>query len=127
MKTEMRSLHASIFVASAFRIIGALTILFGLFCLYLFFINMNARAHGGHDLSRVVYFAAYFVPVGLGMLFLRKVFAILISLPCLAMGLWVVILSLFNIPFPWMLINMAFGLILLVPAYLTVRKWRELK
>jgi hypothetical protein len=127
MNIDSQNRRPSPLTASVFRIMGALAILFGLLFLFLDLVNMNARKHGGHDLSGVMYITIYFVLVGIGMLFLRRVFAVLIALPSLAAALWLAVGSIVQVPFPWILINIAFASILLIPAYLTVKAWRELK
>jgi hypothetical protein len=111
----------------AFRIMGVLAILCGLLFLFLYLVNMNARKHGGHDLSGAIYFAIYWIPVGIGMLFLRRVFAVLITLPSVAMGLWLILGSIFHVSFPWLLINILYGCVFLIPGYLTIKAWNKLK
>jgi len=112
---------------SNFRALGILTLLSGVLCLFLWVINMEARKHGRHDLSFAIYFSVYLIPVGIGTLSLRRIFAIGIALPTLLMALWLTIGSIIKVPFPWMLINIAFASVLFIPSYLVVKSWGELK
>jgi hypothetical protein len=118
---------ASPVTASVFRVMGGLAILLGLLCLVLGLMNMTTRKHGGRDLSGIVSFAIYWIPVGIGMLFLRRLFAVLISVPSVGMGAWLIVGSVVHVPFPWMLINISVGCVCLIPGYLTIKAWNELK
>lgn len=127
MKRNTETRAPSTMTANVFRIIGTLSVIYGILCLFLYIANTDVRTHGGRDISAILIYTAYCIPVGIGMLFLRRIFALMIALPCLAAGLWLGVGSIFKVLFPWMLINIPFGLVLCIPAYLTVKAWKELK
>jgi len=111
----------------AFRIIGFLTILYGLALLLLWFANLGARERGGHDLSAAIYFSAYFIPVGVGVFLQRRIFAILISLPTLYTAIWLIKGSIGSVPYPWILYNFGYGFALFIPAFFTAKAWKQFK
>ncbi|MDL5053955.1 hypothetical protein QQ056_10400 [Oscillatoria laete-virens NRMC-F 0139] len=128
MKKQQTDPKEPLFItANVFRAIGVAFVILGIACLLLYFANFNARSHGGRNLTPMLVFTAYCIPVGVGMLFLRKVFALLIALPCLAVAVWLGAGSIFYVPFPWMLINIAFACILCLPSYFTVIGWKQLR
>jgi len=72
-------------------------------------------------------FAVYFIPVGIGLLLQRRIAAILLSVPLLVAGFWLGIGSIFAVPFPFSLVNIAFGSVMLLPSWLTWRYWSTLR
>jgi hypothetical protein len=127
MKQPTESKEPSLMTASVFRTIGVGSVIMGIVCLLLYIANTNVRSSGGRDLTPMLIYTAYCIPVGVGMLFLRKIFAVLIALPCLATALWLGVGSIFHVPFPWMLINIAFAGILCLPSYFTIIGWKQLR
>jgi hypothetical protein len=109
-----------------FRILGGLAILAAMLCVIAFFANSRARHSGGHDISSVIYLGAFFAVVGVGLLSLRKIAALLFCVPLVALGLSMIVGSIFQVPFPWLLINIGFGLVMLLPAWITFRGWGAL-
>jgi hypothetical protein len=110
-----------------FRLFGILTLLNAALLALLVYANRYARQNGGHDLSGLTMFIYPSVLIGIGLLFLRKWAAILLSLPLLATSVWLIVGSILAVPFPYMIINFLFALMLLIPAAATVNYWTELK
>jgi hypothetical protein len=108
-----------------FWVMGILSIVLGVVSGLLSYASY--RHPGGHDLRSAVIFAGYFVLVGIGLLFQRRVAAVLFSLPLLAGALWLGIGSIFAVPFPWSLLNVAFAFIMLLPSWATWRGWSALR
>ncbi len=108
------------------RLFGVLTLFGAIASLMLYWQNAEARQQGGYDLSPILIYFYFGVPLGLGLLFLRKWAAIILSLFSLAMAAWLSIGSLLYVPFPFMLINILFSLIFLLPSAATLYSWQEL-
>ena len=114
--------------ADALRVFAGLGILGGLVLLGLFSLNKHTAAAGGHDLSTAIYPAAFFLITGTGLLFGLRVFAVIFSLPVAAFGAWLVIGSTMHIiETPMMLVNILFGILLMMPAWSTIVAWRALR
>ena len=63
----------------------------------------------------------------LGVVSLRRWSVVLLAIPTLATGLFLVIVSVLEVPFPWSLINIAMGVALCAPALLASLCWRGLR
>ena len=112
---------------ACFRLFGVLTLLYAVGLALPVYANRYARQNGGHDLSGLTMFIYPVVPIGIGLLFLRKWAAILFSLPLLAIAVWTIVGSILDVAFPYMIINFLFALMLMIPAAITVNHWSELK
>jgi len=113
--------------AFTFTMLGCLSVVAGIACILLSYANTKARQSGGHDVSSAAYFSIFFTPVGVGLVFLRRIAAVLLSFPLAVLALWMIVASLFTVPFPWWLANIAFGILLLFPSWATWRGWSELR
>ena len=109
-----------------FRVFGGLAILAAVLCVIAFFANIRARHSGGHDISSVIYLAVFFAIVGVGLLLLRKVAALLFCIPVFVLGVVLVFGSIFRVPFPWLLINVGYVILMFVPTWITFRGWGAL-
>jgi len=69
-----------------------------------------------------VAFCAIYI-VGAGLIGLRKWAALYFSVPLLWFGLRMFLYSIEQVPFPWNLIGMSWGVLFMFPAALTVRLW----
>lgn len=114
-------------MVSWFRLFGSLVLLNALVCGLLVWENAAVRASGGRDISALLVWSLVPLPVGLGLLFHRRWAAVLFSAGCLGLGGWLIVGSLLHVPWPGLAINIAFGLLALIPAYITLRNWRQLQ
>src|SRR2546425_759751 len=110
-----------------FVALGCLSVLAGIVCILLSYANAKTRQSGGHDISRVAYFSLFFIPVGVGLIFLRRIAAVLLSFPLGVLAIWMIVASVVSVPFPWWLANILFGILLLFPGWATWRGWSELR
>lgn len=110
-----------------FRLFGVLTLLFAAGTAWVIYENRYARQYGGHDLSGLIVLIYPSLPIGIGLLFLRKWAAILLSLPLLACAVLLFVGSILKVPFPYMIFNFHFALMLMIPAAATVNYWTDLK
>jgi hypothetical protein len=107
------------------RFLGFVSFVIGVALVALFFLNSNARTHGGHDVSASIYVALYCLLVGGGMLFNSRIAALLFSIPCAGLAIWLSVGSMRTVPFPWVLFNLAFSSCLLIPLVMTVYMLRR--
>ena len=112
---------------SVFRVFGSLALAFGALGLIVVLANLGRGSLGGHSLLPFTGAALFSVLIGLGLLFHRKWAAVLFAVILASIGVWMVILSILKVPLPWLILNIAFGAALLVPAVITVRCWPQLK
>jgi hypothetical protein len=113
--------------AVSFRILGCLSVLAGIICFLLFSANAKAKQIGGHDISSIIYFSFFFIPVGIGLLFLWRVAAVLLSVPTAILGIYMIGGSIISVPFPWLLLNILLSILLLFPSWATWRRWSDLR
>jgi hypothetical protein len=111
---------------SPFRIFGSLALAFGVLGIIVVFANLGRGPLGGHSLVPFTSAALFSVLIGLGLLFHRKWAAVLFAVTLASIGMWMVILSIVKVPLPWLILNIAFGGVLLVPGVITVRCWPQL-
>ena len=81
----------------------------------------------GPNLAALGWMALYAAIVGWGLVSLRRWSVVLLAIPTLATGLFLVIGSVLEVPFPWSLINIAMGVALCAPALLASLCWRGLR
>ena len=72
----------------------------------------------------VAFFAVFIV--GIGLIGLRRWAAIYFSVPLLCIGLWFFGVSIEQVSFPWNLLCMVEGVLLMLPAVVTIRLWQHL-
>jgi hypothetical protein len=104
-----------------FRILGAVSVLLGIGCFSVAFRNMDVAASGGRELSVLFCWAAAFLIVGISSLMCRSWADYLLVFVGAICGIVMIVGSLFNIPFPWVLLNMGFGAVLLAPAIALIK------
>jgi hypothetical protein len=107
-----------------FEIMGILSIAFGVITGLL---GYASRGHIREFSSSAVVFIIYFVGVGVGLIFHRKIAALFFSLALLIVAVWLAIGSIVSVPFPWYLANAAFAALLTLPSWLTWRRWSALR
>jgi hypothetical protein len=66
------------------------------------------------------------IAVGIGLLYRRKWAALYFSLALSSIALWLIIASILYVPFPWNLVNITTGVILLLPPIAVIGSWSEL-
>ena len=109
------------------RFMGFISLMMGFAFFAIFFLNSDVRSHGGRDVSGSIYAVVYFVLVGAGMLFGSRILSIFFSIPLAGLGIWLIIGSIREVPFPWVLINLAFSVSLFLPTVISAYSWLELK
>lgn len=108
---------------------GALVLLFEVYMLAMF-ASEWVRGLCPTDTASIIRFSVFFfstLVIGVGLLCGRKWAAFYFSLATSAMGLWVMIASILDVPFPWNLINITFGVILMLPTIGVIDSWSILK
>jgi hypothetical protein len=111
-----------------FRALGYVSIGAAVLLLALFLANLRSRIHyGGPNLAPLGWMALYAAIVGWGLVSLRRWSVVLLAIPTLATGLFLVIGSVLEVPFPWSLIKIAMGVALCAPALLASLCWRGLR
>ncbi len=108
------------------RAFGIMCIVVSIGWFVMIALNLRTAALGGNNLMPTAPFALLSGLVGLGLLRNRKWAAVLLFLCLSTMGLWLGVGSLFAVPFPLCLINVAFACVLLVPCVVIVRGWCHL-
>jgi hypothetical protein len=109
----------------AFRLLGVLAILTAVLCVISFFVNSRASHSWAHDIFCVI-FGIFFATVGVGLLLLRKLAAVLLSVALAVLSLWMIFANILHVPFFYMLINICFAILMLLPAWITVSGWGAL-
>ena len=111
------------FIAAGF----ALT-LFLVFASPIYWHEISPRAHDFSSLLKMLAVMCLpFCLLGVGLLFARKSAAIIATLGFVAYATWLIIGSIIHVPLPWTLINIVFGLVILIPAVIILKNWRYLK
>jgi len=100
-----------------FRLIGIGAILCGIGSLFLAYTTRG----GAHDLSFGFFIGLYLIPTGIGLIYLRKVFAILLGLPLFIYGS-IFIYSGINDFIKFILASLLFS-----PIVLAILGWHKLK
>jgi len=76
---------------------------------------------------RTLILFSFVVTVAVGLLSLRKWAALYFSLPLFFYGIWLARTSIEQIRFPYNLLGMCEGAAMLLPLFVTIRVWRQLK
>jgi hypothetical protein len=99
-----------------------MTLLVATAMIVLVLLNLRTRQLGGHDLSRMWVPSVFFVIAGVGLLFSKKWAAIMLAVPLAALGTWLVVRSLIDLPLQWAASNVLIGLVMITPAIVLYRK-----
>ena len=114
--------------ADLVRLYGGFGIVYGGLLLFFFFANSGTRESGGRDLSSAIYPAIFFLIVGLGALFQKRIFAAVFSFVVGGIGIGLAIAALLQAKqSPWAIFSIPLGLLLLLPAWSTVKGWKALR
>jgi hypothetical protein len=77
--------------------------------------------HGVENWKFLIPFGVVLSVFGIGTSFLIRLFVVPSSLAAAAYGIWLIAGSAFEVPFPWILINVLFGLAGILPALILLR------
>jgi hypothetical protein len=111
-----------------FRSLGYVAIGFGVLLGVLFLLNLRSRLlYHGPNYSPLAWMGIYCVVLGVGLVYLKKWAVALFVSSMSCMGIFVVVRSIIETPFPWTLLNIAIGLAFFTPSVPALRCWHELK
>jgi hypothetical protein len=110
----------------ALRIIGCVLLLLAVACVLLILANWHTASIGGRNLKPLEIPALAFFLLGVGLFLRRKSAALILVLGSVAWATWLLIGTVRLVPMPWLLLNVAFGVLVLIPAGVIVMKWRAL-
>lgn len=80
--------------------------------------------NGEHDIENwkfLILFGVALSVLGIGTSFLIRLFVVPFSLAAAAYGIWMILGSALEVPFPWILINVSIGLVGILPALILLR------
>ena len=77
--------------------------------------------HGIGNWKLLILFGVALSVFGIGTSFLIRLFVVPLSLAAAAYGIWLILGSALEVPFPWILINVSFGLVGTIPALILLR------
>jgi hypothetical protein len=103
------------------RIMGMSAILVGSAGLFLTVANWSTRLHGGRDISSIAPTAVAFCLLGLGSLLGLRVALYLLAAGSALVGVWLGLGSIGEVPFPWLLFNLALAAAFVFPAITLAR------
>jgi|CZKJ01.1.fsa_nt_gi hypothetical protein len=113
---------------NVFREFGYLAIGFAAILVLLFLLNLRSRInYGGPNYSLLGLMSIYWAALGVGLMQLKKWAVALFVASMAAIGVFVVIRSIIETPFPWTLANIALGLVFCVPLVPALRCWNALR
>lgn len=104
-----------------FRHIGILTLLVGLADILVYFANAETRRTGGRDVSWLFWSGVLTMILAVFVIRMVRWGIVLISVCYGVVGIWLIVGSARSVPFPWLLINLGFGLACFLPAALLIR------
>jgi hypothetical protein len=109
---------------SEIRLLGILIFLCELLML-LILISPRASQPGPLTPSAIIRISLFFsaTVIGIGLLLLRKWAAMFFCLASTAMVTGLILGSIWEVPFPWNLINITVGIVFLLPTIALIRSW----
>lgn len=113
---------------SLFRGFGYVAIGFAAVLGVLSLLNLRSRIfYNGPNYSPLGWMSIYWAALGVGLMYLKKWAVALFVVSMSGIGIFVVVRAIIETPFPWMLINIALGLMFCIPFVPALRCWHELK
>lgn len=109
-----------------FRTFGFIAITFGIVGLLVVAANLVRGSLGGHSLTALAGPSLLSIFIGIELLLRRKWAAIVFAAILGSTGLWMGIMSVMRVPMPWLIVNVGFACILLVPSAIVARGWSQL-
>jgi hypothetical protein len=88
---------------------------------------MNPGAHGIESPKEGLWAAGVLFLLGIGTILLLRWAVLILSFASGLAGIWLGVDSIISVPFPWLLINVACGTVLLTPVICAIRSWRYLR
>jgi hypothetical protein len=65
--------------------------------------------------------------VGIGLVYLRKWAVALFAVSTVTIGLFLIVRSIIETPFPWTLVNIGMGILFCLPTVPAIRSWKQLR
>lgn len=94
----------------------------------LAYANRYAAEHGGHDLSGFFVLALVPLAMSIGLWFRWKPAVVAYLFATFSAALWLGIGSIVSVPFPWWVLNLVLGvLILVLPGIVLLGNWHRLR
>jgi hypothetical protein len=94
----------------------------------LFLLNLRSRfVYSGPNYSPLGWMSICWAGLGVGLVYLKKLAVALFAASMSGLGIFVVVRSIIETPFPWTLINIALGLAFCIPVVPALRCWHALK
>jgi hypothetical protein len=84
--------------------------------------NLHVALRGGRNLQPLLIYVVIFVPLGLGLMRLRRWAAIVYAVLMTPLAIWAIVSSLMVVPWPWEALNLIFFGQILFPVYWI---WRD--
>lgn len=103
------------------RVVGFLTLALGMVCCVVSFANRHARQSGGRNIEWVGWLGMAVFTVGVFASLLKRWAVVLVCCAYAIVGGWLIIGSLFSVPFPWLLANISLGMLCMIPALSLLR------
>jgi hypothetical protein len=109
------------------RAIGAVLVMAGVLSFALVAANDHTRRIGGNDLRPLMLTGSLMLAGGIGLISRQRWIKNLSTILLATVGVWVVVHALTVLPMPAALFSVVLGIMLLIPFFLTVRRWIRLK
>jgi len=110
------------------RAIGNVTLACSAVLLALFLANLRSQfLYHGPDYSFLGWISVYAAVTGVGLRRSFKWAAILFAFPCYILGLFLAVGSVFKVPLPWVLLDVAMGLLFCIVATKVLKEWLRLR
>jgi len=110
----------------ALRTVGCLLLLLALICVLLIAANWHTASIGGHNLRPLAIPSLAFCLLGFGIIFRRRSAALATIVGSIALATWLIVGSALHVPMPWLLLNVAFAILVLLPAGVLILHWKML-
>jgi len=111
-----------------FRALGYISVALAVGLLILFLANLRSRLlYHGPNYSPLLWMSIYCAAVGIGLVYLRKWAVALFAVSSVTIGLFLIVRSIIETPFPWTLVNIGMGILFCLPTVPAIRSWKQLR